>query len=937
MSDKESMLPMVRDAIDFEALMQKAKQTLHTYSQKVWSDMAIHDPGITLLESLAYGITDLGYRQTLPLNDLLTPAPEHQKEAGLFPLEFGPHQTLTCSPITEYDYRRAILDLHSTGTQEGYFLFSNAQLIREPDSERYQYWYNSKEREYGFAEPREDNTPISLELRGRYHLYVWPSRDTYQNAESAQAKLDAFLATHRNFGEAVSRVIWLEPEEVTVKTVIDLEEHVGTQSNIAAILAQIYQVTEAYVTPTVTRYVTSELHRKGMKIDTIYNGPWLQYGWIPTLPDSIEGETPVKVNLSGLTDALLAIDGVKAIRTLGTEQSESGHRWQWEASDVGKCPILWGTNPLETLAKGEVVKLLAVGEVQLMASESEIKAELTSTPLLVNEQSSLPYGQWRNLGKYDTATSVLPPCYDLMNPAFNAQQKALHQYLLGFEQWLANAYQHQALLPNLLSFKRQGCTVWGEQWPFTSEDVGSLVHAGYMDTLRRIVQENSQDREHELQIIDHLLGYFNDNVASEILSTSPQDFLQCQQGYLSRHPILTYDRANVQLGQVSALQQRIEAKLGLGDGESFTGQPDMKQLPFYLVEHPQLLPEQPHEKYFVLQTPVEAFEEELEGEAYVTLSSADVNHLQEGQLIDISFGNQGETFIIRGLMVRKVDRTNGRFSLRITDNDKLKRHLDTFLSNVPAQRGWTNSDVWLKDIDYALSYSMDQSLLDADEVRLTCFPFPVLASEGAEITIEYQITPDGMSLLTNSTIHAQITQVDRINNTLVIRHENGLEIPSEEESHRYFWHFSTNDLAIKDRFSFMLSVVMGKESVLHNTSDPYATERWIKKVILDEIPSHVGVLIHWMARADFNQFSQTYKHWLSFGGRIGDYGYDLMRMLSLGERPDELVGIEAMYVATEEQQEASIGSEGNEWNSEVIVQDELFYVPDEQPRNNNRA
>ncbi|MFA0280014.1 hypothetical protein, partial [Vibrio sp. 10N.222.55.F8] len=96
------------------------------------------------------------------------------------------------------------------------------------------------------------------------------------------------LATHRNFGEAVSRVIWLEPEEVTVKTVIDLEEHVGTQSNIAAILAQIYQVTEAYVTPTVTRYVTSELHRKGMKIDTIYNGPWLQYGWIPTLPDSIE-------------------------------------------------------------------------------------------------------------------------------------------------------------------------------------------------------------------------------------------------------------------------------------------------------------------------------------------------------------------------------------------------------------------------------------------------------------------------------------------------------------------------------------------------------------------------------------------------------------------------------------------------------------------------
>ena len=36
-----------------------------------WSDFNTHDPGITILEALCYAITDLAYRTSLPIPDLI--------------------------------------------------------------------------------------------------------------------------------------------------------------------------------------------------------------------------------------------------------------------------------------------------------------------------------------------------------------------------------------------------------------------------------------------------------------------------------------------------------------------------------------------------------------------------------------------------------------------------------------------------------------------------------------------------------------------------------------------------------------------------------------------------------------------------------------------------------------------------------------------------
>ncbi|WP_225815080.1 hypothetical protein, partial [Photorhabdus antumapuensis] len=79
------------------------------------------------------GASDLAYRHSLPLRDLLTPKKEQQPpDDGIFPQEFGPQQMLTCGPITTEDYRRALLDLHSSDAvsekSTGYFFFNDVQL-----------------------------------------------------------------------------------------------------------------------------------------------------------------------------------------------------------------------------------------------------------------------------------------------------------------------------------------------------------------------------------------------------------------------------------------------------------------------------------------------------------------------------------------------------------------------------------------------------------------------------------------------------------------------------------------------------------------------------------------------------------------------------------------------------------------------------------------
>ena len=50
------------DGADFAALRSAGIAALQRLCGSVWTDFNLHDPGVTTLEQLAYGLTDLAYQ-----------------------------------------------------------------------------------------------------------------------------------------------------------------------------------------------------------------------------------------------------------------------------------------------------------------------------------------------------------------------------------------------------------------------------------------------------------------------------------------------------------------------------------------------------------------------------------------------------------------------------------------------------------------------------------------------------------------------------------------------------------------------------------------------------------------------------------------------------------------------------------------------------------
>ncbi|MBY0444252.1 MAG: hypothetical protein K2Q15_03475, partial [Burkholderiales bacterium] len=442
--------PDTLQAIHFDTLWAQVQDTLATQSVKVWNDTAEHDPGVTLLQALTYSVSDLGYRHSLPLADLLTPAPksdpkpDEQVEDNLFPEAFGPHQVLTVSPVTEDDYRRALLDLILEQEGDKYFLFRNARLLPEAESERYSYVFDPELREFHFPVPDNSgnasavkDTGQNFTVQGCYRLQVELNRGVLQ--EQAEPILQDFLRANRNLCEGVRAIEWLQPKDVNVTITLELEDDF---QDYAALLAQVYQCVDQHISPPVERASAAQLREQGLANEAIYQGPWLRYGWISKLPPAEDYDSARALNLTPLAAPLQTLAGVKRLHTLQFNGA------QWELGVEAKnYPLLWGAKPEVALCAS--VTLLKRGQ-QMPVETVALPAPTVCTEPLAH----LPYGRHRKPAQVYPASDKIPPCYQLQDPDVPDIARPLHQYLLPFEQGLANACDQLARLPRLLAFDR---------------------------------------------------------------------------------------------------------------------------------------------------------------------------------------------------------------------------------------------------------------------------------------------------------------------------------------------------------------------------------------------------------------------------------------------------------------------------------------------------
>lgn len=92
-------------SMDYAGLREEALEHLRNLAGDTWTDHNLHDPGITILEVLCYAITELGYRTSFNIRDILASSAEDV--ASNF---FTPAQILPSNPLTTDDFRKLVID-----------------------------------------------------------------------------------------------------------------------------------------------------------------------------------------------------------------------------------------------------------------------------------------------------------------------------------------------------------------------------------------------------------------------------------------------------------------------------------------------------------------------------------------------------------------------------------------------------------------------------------------------------------------------------------------------------------------------------------------------------------------------------------------------------------------------------------------------------------
>ncbi len=96
-------------SMDYKFLKEEGIRRIQELAGSIWTDYNEHDPGVTLLEALCYALTDLGYRTTFDMKDLLAPNPEDgMADEYSF---FTARQILHNNPVTIQDFRKLLMDV----------------------------------------------------------------------------------------------------------------------------------------------------------------------------------------------------------------------------------------------------------------------------------------------------------------------------------------------------------------------------------------------------------------------------------------------------------------------------------------------------------------------------------------------------------------------------------------------------------------------------------------------------------------------------------------------------------------------------------------------------------------------------------------------------------------------------------------------------------
>lgn len=469
------------DWLDFTALRNEGLRHIGALSGKLWTDHNLHDPGITTLEVLCYALLDLGYRASLPIENLLAPTTTDADDNF-----FTPNQILTNNPLTITDYRKLLLSLPE---------IRNAWLTVSEDSKLSIVGSNEK-----------------LIINGLYNIIIEPNFDWVKEKPTDKSdtkidpsvirpkishadlskKVNKLLNAHRNLCEDFepfnyeipvkgselplkgSRLLSADPLVVKGKVLLQ------TNADAARVYADIHRAVAEFIAPSPRFYALQELLAKGKTIENIYEGRPSMSVQLPTLQailDKNGGQTldndfisealgtnsgffdlnlgfidtdelatiepRTEIHISDLYNLVSQVAGVQSVQLLQLEKRETGQvvttkNWCYS---VPKGTVVVLENLELELNKGVTTEFRTVNDL----SDSDRNRDNQRNGTLAAEP--LPYGAvLTDLGDYYSIQRDYPRVYRIGEGGLSAnakmeevaQVRQFKGYLLFFERILTD-------------------------------------------------------------------------------------------------------------------------------------------------------------------------------------------------------------------------------------------------------------------------------------------------------------------------------------------------------------------------------------------------------------------------------------------------------------------------------------------------------------------
>lgn len=564
-------------ALNHEQLYAAGLEHVRRLASRVWTDYNVHDPGITTLELLSYALTDLSYRASFPVADLLASEADNANE--MKKQFFTARQILPNRALTLLDYRKLLIDLKDV---------KNAWL--RPATLTY-YANTIKGTLSGTETIAPSIKPVNI--LGLYDVIIdFSDGISVADKTAAMVAVEQRLHANRNLCEDFVSFSEIEPQEFLLCCELELTP----EADVSKVAADVYFGVQQYLAPAVRNYTLDEMLARRKKdgtpfaIDEIFDGPALDCGFIDD-NELAQAELRTKIYLSDVISIIMDIEGVRAIRDIVVNPKGT----RKPLADKWIVPVAPARKAQLDRDDSRVVFYKRTMPVTADPAKVEIRYKQLVQEITAKAEKAVPYdlamplGSYRHPADYYSFQNHFPALYGLseygLSSAVDEKRKALSYqlkaYLLFFDQVMANYLAQLSHMKELLSADPALQHVYFSQVVDSFVDFGKIYTANPLTKLEGIIEGPDTFADRRNRFLDHLIARFAEqfteyaHIAYAAFGSTAKDLIGIKCDFLSAYPALSSERSlayNYKLRNavdlwdstnISGLERRLAKLLGL--------------------------------------------------------------------------------------------------------------------------------------------------------------------------------------------------------------------------------------------------------------------------------------------------------------------------------------------------------------------------------------